>query len=453
MTEPPIACDLLIEGGLVLTPAGWLSDTSVAVHGTRILAIGPRADLAARHAPARRIAAGDRMVIPGLVNVHNHTPLMITRGMVEDLGYAPMYTPGIPQGHMLSAEETYLLARLGAYEALRAGSTTMVDFYRAPESLARAHAELGTRAIIGGRVHDADPAALAEGRHEYATQIGDASLRENADVIARWDGHDGWRIRCDWAPHAPDTCSDALLREVAALAASHGGNIHTHLAQSEAEVGAVRARTGRSSAEALDEAGLLHSRLIAAHCIHLDAGDIARCGRAGITVAHAPIGNARSGRIAPVMELREAGARITLCTDTMSGDMIEATRWAVALQRVRADGRFVLDAAETLGWATRAGAEALGLGAEVGAIEPGRKADLVLLDLRAPRLAPVVDGTGILVHSASGGEVHTVIVDGRVVLEDGHPTLVDGEEVVRAAQAAAEGLWRRAGRHPVTLSA
>jgi 5-methylthioadenosine/S-adenosylhomocysteine deaminase len=446
-----LPCDLLVAGGLVLTPSGWLADGAVAIAGTRILAVGPAAEVAAAWAPTRRLPARDRMVIPGLVNVHNHTPLMVTRGMVEDLGYAPMYTPGIPQGHMLSAEETYLLSRLGALELLRAGSTTVVDFYRAPESLARAHAELGTRAVIGGRVHDADPAAIAEGRHEYSARVGESSLRENADLIARWDGHDGGRIRCDWAPHAPDTCSDALLRKVAALAAAHGGNVHTHLAQSAAEVRVVRARSGMSPAEALDEAGLLNPRLIAAHGIHLDGADIARCGAADMTLAHAPIGNARSGEIAPVMELAEAGARVALCTDTMSGDMIEAMRWAVSLQRVRAGGRFVLDAAQAMRWATTAGAEAVGLGAEVGAIEAGRKADLVLLDLRSPRLAPVVDGTGILVHSACGGDIDTVLVDGRVVLEGGQPTLVDGAEVVRAAQQAAERLWLRAGRRPVTI--
>jgi 5-methylthioadenosine/S-adenosylhomocysteine deaminase len=447
---PPTPCDLLLTGGLVLTPGGWIADAMVAIAGTRILAVAPAAQ-AVNWAPARRIDVSRRMVIPGLVNIHNHTPLMITRGMVEDLGFAPMYTPGIPQGHMLSAEETYLLSRLGAYEALRAGSTTIVDYYRAPEALAQAHAELGTRAIIGGRVHDADPAALAQGRHDYATQIGEASLRENAEAIARWNGHDEGRIRVDWAPHAPDTCSDALLRQVAQLAAAHGGNIHTHLAQSKAEVEKVRARSGMTPAQALEEAGLLDQRTIAAHCIHLDEADIARCGRAGITVAHSPIGNARAGDIAPILALQDAGARIALCTDTMSGDMVEAMRWALSLQRVREGGRFVLDAAAVFHWATQSGAEALGLGGEIGAIAAGRKADLVLLDLDAPRLAPVVDGTGILLHSASGDDVHTVIVDGRVVLEAGMPTLVDGAEVVREAQRAAERLWQRAGRKPVTL--
>jgi 5-methylthioadenosine/S-adenosylhomocysteine deaminase len=447
-------CDLLVTGGVVMTldEAGTiLADGAVAIAGNAILEVGPSAELAARYAPARRIDAKDRLVLPGFVNVHNHSPLMITRGMVEDLGFAPMYVPNIPQGHRLSSEEAFLLARLGVYEMLRQGSTTIVDYYRFPEALAAAHAELGTRAVIGGRIHDVDPEALAQGRHDYATQIGRASIAENADLIARWDGHGG-RIRCDWAPHAPDTCSDALLKEVAALAEAHGGNVHTHLAQSRGEVRVVRERTGKGPAQALAEAGLLHDRTIAAHCIHLDAEDIALCGQARMTVAHSPIGNAKAGDIAPILALRDAGARIALCTDTMSGDMVEAMRWAVSMQRVREGGRFVLDAATALRWATRAGAEAIGMGAEIGALEAGRKADLILLDTTAPTMAPVVDGAGIVVWSASGHDVDTAIVDGRVVLEGGLPTLADGPEIVREAQKVAEGLWTRAGRRPITLA-
>jgi len=450
--DPREPCDLLVSGGLVMTldEAGRVvADGAVAIAGSRIVAVGPSSEIRARYRPARTLSARDRIVMPGFVNVHNHSPLMVTRGMVEDLGFAPMYTPGIPQGHRLSHEETYLFARLGVYEMLGAGSTTIMDFYRRPEALAQAHADLGTRAVVAGRVHDADPEALAQGRHEASVRVGEASLAENAGLIERWDGHDGGRIRCDWAPHAPDTCSAALLREVAALAARHGGNVHTHLAQSAGEVRLVRERTGLSPARLLAETGLLGPRTIAAHCIHLDADDVRLCGEAGIAVAHSPIGNAKSGHVAPILALAAAGARIALCTDTMSGDMVEAMRWAVAMQRVREGGRFVLDAAAALAWATRAGAEALGL--EVGALAVGRKADLILLDALSPTMAPIVDGVGIVVYSASGKDVDAVVIDGRVVLENGRPTLADGDEIVRAAQTAAEGLWRRAGRPPVTM--
>jgi 5-methylthioadenosine/S-adenosylhomocysteine deaminase len=451
MNGEPKPCDLLVTGDLVLTldiGDSTVTNGAIAVSDRTIVDIGPSESLGARWSPAATIDGNGRLVMPGLVNAHNHTPLMITRGMIEDIGFAPMYTPGIPQGHWLTEEDAYALSSLGMYELLRAGCTTVVDYYRYPSACARAAAELGLRAVIAGRVHDADPAALAVGRYEHAVSVGEASLKENAELIERWNGHDEGRIRCDWAPHAPDTCSDDLLREVRKLAEAHGGNVHTHLSQLPIEVEAVKARTGLTPPQLLEKLDLLNDRLIAAHCIHMDRSDIELCGKAGITVAHAPIGNAKGGRIAPIMELKEAGARITLCTDTFSGDLIEAMRWAIAMQRINRQGN-VLDARTVLDWGTRAGAAAIGLTDKVGSLEIGKRADIVLLNNRSPSLAPMIDGYGVLVHSASGHDVDTVIVDGRVVLAGGRSTLMNGDEIVDRAQSVANRLWQRAGRRPI----
>jgi 5-methylthioadenosine/S-adenosylhomocysteine deaminase len=451
MTAEPKPCDLLVTGDLILTldaDGRIVKHGAIAVTDKTIVDIGPADELSAKWTPAQTVDGKGRLVIPGLVNVHNHTPLMITRGMIEDIGFAPMYTPGIPQGHWLTADDAYALACLGHYELLRAGCTTVMDFYRYPSSCAQAAAELGVRAVIAGRVHDAEPGSLANGTHSYSTAIGAASLKENAELIERWNGHDNGRIRCDWAPHAPDTCSDDLLREVKKLADAHGGNVHTHLSQLPAEIEAVKARTGLTPPQLMDKLGLLNDRLIAAHCIHMDRHDIELCGKSKMTVAHAPIGNAKGGRIAPIMELQEAGARIALCTDTFSGDLIEAMRWAISMQRINRQGN-VLDPKIVLGWGTREGANALGLGDQVGSLEVGKKADIVLLDSRAPTLAPMIDGYGVLVHSASGHDVDTVIVDGRVVLAGGRLTLADGDAIVANAQRVAGALWSRAGRQAI----
>jgi 5-methylthioadenosine/S-adenosylhomocysteine deaminase len=449
--EMPKPCDLLVSAGLILTLDGEsriVKGGAIAIADRLIVDIGPAETVCGRWAPAATIDGKNRLAMPGLVNIHNHTPLMITRGMIEDIGLAPMFTPGVPQGHWLTEDDAYALASLGVYELLRAGCTTAVDFYRYPSSCARAAAELGLRAIIGGRVHDADPAQLSSGRYEYVAAIGAKSLAENAGLIERWNGHDAGRIRCDWAPHAPDTCSDDLLREIKKLVDAHGGNVHTHLSQLPGEVEAVKARSGLTPPQLLDKLGLLNERLIAAHCLHLEGDDIALCGRSKMTVAHAPIGNAKGGRIAPILELRDAGARIALCTDTFSGDMIEAMRWALSMQRVRQD-RSVLDARTMLDWATREGAAALGLSDQIGSLEVGKRADIILLDDRSPRLTPMIDGYGVLVHSASGHDVDTAIVDGRVVLSDRRLTLADGDAIVARAQAVASTLWQRAGRQPI----
>lgn len=451
MTDTPKPCDLLVTGDLIMTldaDGRIMKRGAIAVTDKTIVDIGGADELRARWMPAQTIDGTGRLVIPGLVNLHNHTPLMITRGMIEDIGFAPMYTPGIPQGHWLNEDDAYALSCLGHYELLRAGCTTVMDFYRYPSSCARAAAELGVRAVIAGRVHDAEPGSLADGTHRYSTAIGQASLEENAELIERWNGHDGGRIRCDWAPHAPDTCSDDLLREVKKLADAHGGNVHTHLSQLPAEIEAVKARTGLTPPQLMDKLGLLNEKLIAAHCIHMDRADIELCGKSRMTVAHAPIGNAKGGRIAPILELQEAGARIALCTDTFSGDLIEAMRWAISMQRINRQGN-VLDPKTVLGWGTREGAAALGMADQVGSLEVGKKADIVLLDSRAPTMAPMIDGYGVLVHSASGHDVDTVIVDGRVVLAGGRLTLADGDAIVAKAQKVARALWARAGRQAI----
>ncbi len=451
----PANCDLIVSGGLVMTldaaEAGRsFSDGAVAIRDRLVVDVGPRERVTRDWVAARTLDARDRIVIPGLINIHNHTPLVVARGMIEDIGFAPAYTPGVPQGHKISAEESHLLSRLGMYELLRAGCTTVVDYYRYPEGCAAAAAELGLRAVIGGRVHDADPDALSQGRYEHRTEIGVATLAENAELIARWDGHDGGRIRCDWAPHAPDTCSRALFAEVAGLASRHGGAIHSHLAQSERESQIVEARDGLTSAQLFDVTGMLDRRLIAAHCIWLNADDVDRVGRAGVTVAHSPIGNAKSGTIAPIMALRAAGAQVALCTDAFTGDLFEAMRWAIAMQRVRERG-FVLSAGDVIAWATRAPAAALGMADRIGSIEIGKRADLTLIDATSPRLAPLIDGAGVLVHSASGSDVRSVIVDGRVLLEDGVLLTADGPDLIRQAQRVAARLWADVGRPSIAV--
>lgn len=382
------------------------------------------------------------LCLPGFVNSHNHSPLMIVRGMVEDRGFAPAYIPGVPQGHWLSEEETHALARLGVLEMLMAGATTIVDYYRCPEALARAADEMGLRAMVGGRVMDMDTAALAEGRFERAPALGDETLRGALDLVAKWDGHD--RIGTILAPHAPDSCSRDMFTEFRALAERTGKQVHTHLSQSQMEVDQILAREGMTPTEFLDDVGLLSPDLIAAHCIFMSDSDIARFGAAGGVVTHAPIGNASFGAAAPIKALRDAGAAITLCTDTKSADMFEAMRMAIATARWRAGMSFDLDAAEVFGWATAGGADALKGHAATGRLTVGDPADLILLDPLAPNLRPVIDGVGVVVHSGSAGNVTDVMVQGEWLVRDRKPTRVDAAEVVAEAQRVAKGLWARA---------
>jgi len=388
------------------------------------------------------IDAQGALCLPGFVNSHNHSPLMIVRGMIEDISFAPAYTPGVPQGHWLSDEETLALARLGVMEMLCAGATTIVDYYRCPEALAQAAAEFGLRAQVGGRVMDMDSAALAEGRFARDDALGEATLGAALALRDKWAGHA--RISTILAPHAPDSCSREMFAQMRDLATASDTQVHTHLSQSQMEVDQIRAREGMTPTEFLDDLGLLTPDLIAAHCIFMTDSDVARFGAAGAVVAHAPIGNASFGAAAPIKALAEAGARITLCTDTKSADMFEAMRMALASARLRAGLCFDLDAAQVFRWATAGGAEALRGHGATGRLRVGDPADLILLDPLAANLRPVIDGPGIVVHSGNAANVTDVMVAGDWLVRDRRPTRVEASAMVAEAQHVAEGLWRRA---------
>lgn len=436
--KTPMACHL--ENIALLCPiTGFVAQDALTIREGVITARGEAAP-----SDAVVVDGQGALCLPGLINTHNHSPLMSVRGMVEDLGFAPAYTPGVPQGHWLSEEETQILARLGVMEMLCAGATTIVDYYRCPEALAQAAQSFGLRAMVGGRIMDANTAALAEGRFVHDPELGDATLQAALDLIEKWDAKGSDRISTILAPHAPDTCSRQMLRTCADLAAKTGKQVHTHLAQSRMEVEQIQSREGLTPAELLEDVGLLSGNLVAAHCIFLNTSDTKRVGRAGVVVNHAPIGNAAFGAAAPILDLQTAGARITLCTDTKSADMFEAMRMAIASARWRADMRFVLNARTVFGWGTVDAARALSGHQATGTLSIGAPADLILLDHRAPNLRPVIDGFGIVVHSGSAANVTDVMVAGDWLVRNRRPTRVDMDGVIKDAQAVAERLWARA---------
>lgn len=441
--DPPL--DLLIDGPDILTgdPARpQIAGGRIGIRADRIVLVEP----ASGPPPAalRTLDGGGCLAIPGLVNVHTHACLTMLRGVAEDLGFAPAYTRGLPQGFDLEPDEAVAFARLGALEALTFGSTLVNDTYEHAGLTLPAMAAIGLRVTGCGRIRDVDFRGLMEGRWEHDRAIGRATLDEALALHATWHGREDGRIGVQLAAHAPDTCSVDLLREIRDARDATGAIVTTHLAQSSVEVDRIRARDGMSPVELLDEIGLLGPRLIAAHCIWMSPGDIARAGRARLHVAHIPKGNATGGTIAPIAELREAGASIALATDNMHADMVETLRWALNAGRIRA-GRVAPDwqPATVLAMAHAGGAAAMGMGDAIGRLAPGWKADVVLLDTRRPHWRPLLDFAGTLVHVGQGRDVRDVVVDGRIVLRDGRPTLVSADAIMAEADRAARSLWSR----------
>lgn len=438
--------DLVIENAIVITAdphRTQVSDGRIVVRDGRLASIGT-ADGPPPSAK-QTIDAKGMIAIPGLVNVHTHTILTMVRGVAEDMGFAPAYTPGVPQGHMVTPDEAVALARLGALEAMLFGSTLINDTYVHADLTLPAMGEVGLRVTACGRIHDVDFSGVSRGQWEYDAAIGDTTLNDALALAQRHHGAMNGRLGVQLAAHAPDTCSTEFLKRIRQARDDTGLIVTTHLAQSRIEVERITERDGKTPAELLDDLGLLTDRLIAAHCIFMTDSDIARAGRGGIHVAHIPKGNATGGAMAPTLKLREAGANLCLSTDNMHADMVELMRWALTVGRLQVEK---IDddwqPEDMLEMATIHGARAMGLSDEIGSLEVGKKADIVLIDANRPHFAPMLDPLGNLVHVGQGRDVRHVFVDGEPVVTDGKATRVDAAAIMADAQAAAEALWTRA---------
>ncbi|WP_232353284.1 amidohydrolase family protein [Cupriavidus oxalaticus] len=444
--EPAPEFDLVFRNATLLSPGDGPAERRDAVLGVRdgaIAFIGQALPQGAR--AARTIDAAGKVIIPGLINVHTHAILSMVRGVAADAGFAPSYTPGIPKGTQVNAAQARAIARLGALEALLFGSTLIGDNFVHADVTTEAMAGLGVRLAPSWRIHDVDFARVADGHWEYDPAIGARTLGAALDLAERWAGHP--RVQVQLAAHAVDTCSDSFLREIAGLAAARDMRVNMHLGQSQVEVERVRARTGRTSTEVLDDTGLLTPRLMGGHCIYLSEADMARMARAGAHAVHIPKCNATSGRLAPTPALKRAGINIALATDTQHADMIELMRWALVTARVQEGG--VADDWQphhVFEMATLGGARALGQAHRLGSLEVGKRADLVMLDFRRPHLVPLVNPLGNLVHTGQGRDVEMVVVDGEILVEGGLPTRVDMDEVCREAEQACRELWADVGR-------
>ncbi|OWT75687.1 MULTISPECIES: amidohydrolase family protein [unclassified Achromobacter] len=447
MQTAPLASaplDLLVSGATILTADPTRPCLTHAFLGIRDGRIAWLDTVAPPQGASATLEADGRLVTPGLVNVHTHSVLTMVRGVAADLGFAPSYTPGIPKASDLTPEQARAFARLGALEALLAGSTVIGDHFTHADVTTAAIAELGLRVAASWRILDVDFDRVASsGEWVHDVDAGMHLLDQGLQLVDAWSRHS--RVTVQLAAHAADTCSDTLLHAVAEASRTRGLRVNTHLGQSRAEVERVQARRGRTSAQVFAEAGLLNDQLLAGHCIYVDEDDARRMARAGVHVVHIPKCNAASGRLAPTPMLRRAGLNIALATDTQHGDMIEVMRWALATARIqegKVDEQWQPE--HVFHMATQGGADAMGMGEDIGSLAVGKAADLVILDARRPHLVPLTRPVGTLVHTGQGRDVDTVIVAGEIVVRGGRPVHADLEAVCAEATEAARALWAAA---------
>lgn len=430
-----------------------LKDQWVILEGDRIAAIGP-----SRPAQVDElIDRPGRFVLPGLMNLHNHCfSEAIARSHAEDGGgkrndQSVVYTVLLPLSKtgldILSAEERLAVARMGIVQLLLGGATSVMEPFRngLPEMFTAA-AELGLRFWGAPYLFSAaNPKAGAQGV-EYNTDAAEGrdserDLRAWKALYDIWQGRENGRIGLAMSPHATDTCDPDLLRAATAMARELGVPNTIHLAQSAGEVATIGARYhGRTPAEYLDWLGVLGPDLLAAHCVYSSDADLALMRQRDVTVMNCPRVFTRTGKTAAFSRFEAAGLRTMIGTDGYNMDLLGEMNAAAMISKVVTGDPRVASAPALLRAVTEAGSQALGR-PDLGRIAPGAKADLTLIDMTHPHLQPQYDIRRTLVSLANRANVDTVIVDGRILVQDCGFCQGDAAAITRAGAAAIGRIW------------
>jgi 5-methylthioadenosine/S-adenosylhomocysteine deaminase len=417
--------DVLIQNGRIASigavPAGTRADRTIHAHGGYVL--------------------------PGLIQTHIHLCQTIFRGYADDLSLLdwlrtrvwPMEAAHTPESLAASAQQA-------ASELLLSGTTTVLtmETVHDTDAVFEALEPMGLRAVVGKCMMDADAAVPSRLLERTAESI-DQSLA----IAKRWDGRADGRLRAAFAPRFAVSCSQQLLEAVGSLSKEHGLLVHTHASENRDEVALIRSRTGRPNVAYLADTGLASPRLCLAHCVWVDEQEQQLLADHDVKVSHCPGSNLKLGSgLAPIVELRARGISVSLGADGAACnnhlDMFEEMRLAAVLQSVRhAPG--ALTARDAVTMATREGARALGMESDIGTLEVGKRADLIVIDRSRPHLAVAPDPYSTIVYSARGTDVRTVLVDGEVLVDDFTATEWDPSELARAARREAKALASRAG--------
>jgi 5-methylthioadenosine/S-adenosylhomocysteine deaminase len=415
----------------------------VSIRDGRIAEIG--SNISTPH--AKVIDARGGYVLPGLIQTHIHLCQTLFRGYADDLPLMDWLRRRVwPMEAAHTPATLKSAARLAATELLSSGTTAVLTMETVHDTdvVFETVAESGLRAVIGKCMMDFD--AQVPKRLQEETR---ASIDESVAIRNRWHGAANGRLHAAFAPRFAVSCSRQLLEAVASLSGSQHALVHTHASESRDEIAIVQQQTGaRTNIEYLARVHLATPRLCAAHCVWVDDRDQQILADHDVKVMHCPGSNLKLGSgIAPVAEMRARGITVSLGADGAACnnrlDMFEEMRLAAILQSMRRQPG-ILPAREVLLMATRAGARTLGLESDIGSLEAGKKADLIVVDRDRPHLAPGPDPYSTLVYAARGSDVRATIVDGELLVDEFAPVRVDRAEVAIAARAAAQQLAVRA---------
>lgn len=441
--------DILITNGFVITMdkgRSIIKEGAVAIEDKAIVDVGKTEDLEKRHSADRTIDAEGGAVLPGFVNVHTHLPSLFVRG-VYGVVTEGLYRILFPIKRFIEPKDMYTFGLASCLEALNLGSTCIVETYNYLSHFAKAAEETGIRGVLGEQVADINYGKLMDGVYEYLPNQGEEMLKRGIRLVEEWDGRADGRIKTILAPLAPDMCTPETYIEAKEAAERYGRRVTTHLAQSLREVKQVKKLYGKTPAQHLRDLGLMTPELSSAHCIHLTDEDMKTVRSSGMGILHCPRPYLLNGTTAPLARWMGLGIGVGLGTDNVHHDMFQTMRAALYAARLRAGSLGEAISVnrpaftELLEMATVKGAEVFDLAGEIGSIEVGKKADIIVVNLCRPHLTPTADVLSSLVLYANGSDVETVIVDGRVVKEGGELTMKGKEDILARAKELSDGMW------------
>jgi 5-methylthioadenosine/S-adenosylhomocysteine deaminase len=426
--------DLIVTGGTVVTMDGARAiydDGAVAAKGDTIVAVGPRAELEARYLAAQTIDAQGKLVLPGFINGHTHVPMTLFRGLHDDVTLNDWLHKYIFPAEAKNVDEEFVRwgTRLAAAEQIRGGITTFADMYYFENAVAEETKAAGMRGVLGETFIDF-PAPDNKSEAEM--------LAYTERFLKKWQGDP--LVHAAVAPHSIYTCSQKTLQDAAALARKYHAPILIHVAEMKKEWDDSLKQNGMSPVQYLDKIGVLGPDVVSAHCVFVDETDRKTLAQRKVGCVHNPASNMMlASGVSPVAEMRAAGVAVGLGTDGPAGsnndlDLMEEMDLAAKLAKITRMDPLALTARAGVEMATIDGARALHMDTEIGSLETGKKADLILINLDQPNAVPMYDVYAQLAYALKASDVETVVIGGRVVMRDRKMLTVDEAEVMAKAR-------------------
>ncbi len=435
--------DLIVYGDYVLTMQEnnlVIENGAVAVRDGAILAVGGAEDINGRFSGARAVDGSGKVLMPGLVNGHTHSSMVLFRGMADDLPLMTWLQDYIfpMEGQYVDEQLVEAGTRLACWEMIKSGTTSFVDMYFYPDVISEVVAECGLRAVVAAPMIDF-PSPGFEGWED--------SFDAGLDYARRWKNKHP-RITPALAPHAPYTVSKDHLKAAFAAARALEVPVSIHVAEDRAEVKTITDRYAMSSVELLAQIGMLDQPTVAAHMVWPTDKDIIKLAGSQVGAIHNPTSNMKTGAgVSPVARMLAAGVTVGLGTDGAASNndlnLWQEMRFAALIHKGIAQDPTVVTAVEALDMATRMGARAAGFGNSVGALEEGRRADMIQVSLSSPRFDPMYNVISHLVYVATASDVVTSIVEGDILMEEGKVSTIDIKDTRRRVAAIAQKI--RAG--------